>query len=132
ARRGGERRCSLQAQVEAHLGLQLDKHEQRGDWSRRPLDEDQLRYAALDVACTLLLYEDQVTRGLRGDYELRRRTRQRQGSLPLSDVPNFALGLQEVPAPAELESFAATELSAHALALLGIMTELAGRYSPDQ
>src|SRR5262245_38339398 len=31
ARRGGERRCSLQAQVEAHLGFHLDKTEQRGD-----------------------------------------------------------------------------------------------------
>ena len=31
ARRSGKRRCSLQAQVEAHLGFQLDKTEQRGD-----------------------------------------------------------------------------------------------------
>jgi len=55
ARRSGERRCSLQAQVETHLGFQLDKSEQRGDWSRRPLSAEQLKYAALDAACTLLL-----------------------------------------------------------------------------
>ena len=59
-----------------HLGVQLDKSEQRGDWSRRPLGEEQLRYAALDATCTLLLYEHQVKRGLRGDYQLRERTAQ--------------------------------------------------------
>jgi len=132
ARRGGERRCSLQAQVEAHLGLQLDKREQRGDWSRRPLGEDQLRYAALDAACTLLLYEHQVERGLRGDYELRERAQQRQGSLPLSSLPISAPGLKDLRAAPELGLSSAADLSAQALALLGIVTELADRYSPDQ
>src|SRR5262245_14611523 len=84
ARRSGERRCSLQAQVEAHLGFHLDKAEQRGDWGRRPLSAEQLDYASLDAVCTLLLYEKQVARGLRGDYELRARIESTQGSLPLA------------------------------------------------
>ena len=132
ARRGGERRCSLQAQVETHLGFQLDKREQRGDWSRRPLGEEQLRYAALDAACTLLLYEDQVGRGLHGNYELRDRAKRRQESLPLSDAPNLMPGLKDVSASADLEPAVAADLSASALALLGIVTELSGRYGPEQ
>src|SRR5262249_22855066 len=84
ARRSGDRRCSLQAQVEAHLGFQLDKTEQRGDWSRRPLSAEQINYAALDAVCTLLLYEKQIARGLRGDYELRARIEKAQESLPLA------------------------------------------------
>jgi hypothetical protein len=132
ARRSGERRCSLQAQAETHLGLQLDKSEQRGDWSRRPLGPEQLRYAALDAACTLLLYEHQTARGLRGDYQLRDQTRGRQHSLPLSDAPRFAPSFTPLADPAEPESAATDALSAPALALLGIVTELAGRYSPEQ
>ncbi|MBA3441859.1 MAG: hypothetical protein H0T92_18530 [Pyrinomonadaceae bacterium] len=132
ARRSGERRCSLQAQAQTHLGLQLDKMEQRSDWSRRPLGEAQLRYAALDAVCTLLLYEDQIGRGLHGDYELRERTQQRQTSLPLSDAPSFTPGPSGSRAPEDVEASAAAGLSAPAQALLGIVTELAGRYSPER
>jgi hypothetical protein len=134
ARRGGERRCSLQAQAEAHLGVQLDKGEQRGDWSRRPLSQEQLRYAALDAACTLLLYEHQLGRGLRGDYELRDRAAQQQKPLPLRDAPKLTLAREEAEEPAaetNAEALAAAGLSAAALALLGIVTELAGRYGPE-
>ena len=70
ARRGGEKRYSLRAQAQAHLGVRLDKGEQRGDWARRPLTVKQLRYAALDAVCTLLLYEDQRARGLSASYQL--------------------------------------------------------------
>lgn len=131
ARRGGERRCSLQAQTETHLGVQLDKSEQRSDWSRRPLNQEQLRYAALDATCTLLLYEHQVKRGLRGDYELRERTAQRQESLPLGDAPEVTPGLQKVATADETKLSVIADLSAAALALLGIVTELAGRYGPE-
>ena len=131
ARRGGERRCSLQAQMEAHLGLQLDKSEQRGDWSRRPLSQEQLRYAALDAACTLLLYEDQVKRGLRGDYELRKQVENRQESLPLSVVPSWPSASEEAAINQAVAS-TDTKLSAAGMALLGIVTELSGRYGPEQ
>src|SRR5215467_522387 len=130
-RRGGERRCSLQAQVEAHLGFHLDKTEQRGDWSRRPLTAEQINYASLDAVCTLLLYEKQIARGLRGDYELRARIGKAQESLPLvSD--DLRIKSSDEGAP-ELIYTAADlgGLNSCAFALLGVIAELGGRYSPE-
>lgn len=132
ARRGGEKRYSLRAQVEAHLGFQLDKSEQRGDWSRRPLTLKQLRYAALDAACTLLLYENQIARRLSADYQLQETTRSAQTSLPLSDAAHPAHGLVDITQVANPEAPAAERPNAPALALLGVATELNGRYSPDR
>lgn len=43
----------LRALVRKTLGRRLDKAEQRSDWSRRPLLESQLQYAALDAHCLL-------------------------------------------------------------------------------
>ena len=140
ARRGGEKKCSLQAQVAAHLGIQLDKAEQRSDWSRRPLSHEQLNYAALDATCTLMLYEKQLSRGLRGDYELPRQSERPQGKqsqLPLSQTP-LNDGALRVRVSPELEETLAAQpdavngLDAAALALLGIVSELGGRYSPEQ
>ncbi len=134
ARRSGDKKCSLKAQVEIHLGLDLDKAEQRGDWSRRPLSSEQLNYAALDATCTLLLYEQQGARGLRGDYELRgpieiQRVETEQESLPLTGAE------PHIPAPPhdiKPATFTSAELLPSALALLGIIAELSGRYSPEQ
>jgi 3'-5' exonuclease len=131
ARRSGERRCSLQAQVEAHLGFHFDKGEQRGDWSRRPLTAEQLNYASLDAVCTLLLYEKQIARGLHGNYELRARVEMAQESLPLvSDDPQVAAPDAGAPEPARLASELG-DLGACAFALLGVIAELGGRYSPE-
>ena len=131
ARRGGERHCSLKAQVEAHLGFHLDKTEQRGDWSRRPLTEEQLNYASLDAVCTLLLYEKQIARGLRGDYQLRARIEKTQESLPLVDA-DLRIAAPDAGAP-ELARLAADlgDLNPCAFALLGVIAELGGRYSPE-
>ena len=47
----------LAALVERHFGVVLPKDEQRSDWSRRPLSEKQLSYAASDVLYLIKLAE---------------------------------------------------------------------------
>jgi hypothetical protein len=47
ARRNGERRYSLKAQAETHLGLKLDKDARLSDWGMRPLSPHQVDYAAM-------------------------------------------------------------------------------------
>ncbi len=47
----------LSALVEKHFGVSLPKDEQRSDWSRRPLTDKQLRYAASDVHYLIRLAE---------------------------------------------------------------------------
>lgn len=130
ARRSGDKKCSLKAQAETHLGLSLDKTEQRSDWGRRPLSNEQLHYASLDAACTLLLYEQQLERGLRGDYELRERANLRQPLLPLPEPPLNDQPLTIAPL-ALTQSSVELDLEAMSLALLGIIAELGGRYSPE-
>jgi hypothetical protein len=132
ARRGGEKRYSLLAQAHTHLGVQLDKSLQRGDWSRRPLTIKQLRYAAMDAACTLLLYENQIARGLSAGYQLPERSRTLQTTLPLSDAPHPKPDLAETPEIEGSEASEAEGLGAPVIALLGVVSELAGRYSPDR
>lgn len=133
ARSSGEKRYSLKAQAEKHLNLVLDKSSQQSDWSRRPLSPKQLDYAARDAVATLLLYEHQVRRGLRGDYQLRAQRTDEQGALPLSTFlpqdEQVEKSTTDKPSPANAES---AELSAPSLALLGIITELPTRYSPEQ
>jgi len=135
ARCGGERRYSLRAQAETHLGLQLDKGEQRGDWGFRPLGPRQIEYAARDAAATLLLYEHQLGRGLRGDYKAGPEREGSQVDLPLSDsaphpVPDPTPLSGDRSAQAQPRDDA--ELSGAALALLGIVAELPSRYYPEQ
>lgn len=132
ARRGGERRYSLQALAQARLGVSLDKSEQRGDWARRPMSAAQLRYAALDAACTLLLYEDQIGRGLFGAYRLREDARRLQTALPLGDVSGRAHGLADEQTFAYTTAEAPENLRPQAFALLGVLTELTGRYGPER
>ena len=47
----------LAALIEQHFGVHLPKDEQRSDWSRRPLTEKQLQYAASDVLYLIPLAE---------------------------------------------------------------------------
>jgi ribonuclease D len=46
--------------VKEMLGVELDKTATRTDWSQRPLDPEQLRYAADDVRYLFALYHHQV------------------------------------------------------------------------
>ena len=100
ARRSGERKYSLKAQAETHLAIRLDKSAQTSDWSRRPLDNRQLYYAALDPFATLLLYENQLVRGVSGDYRFKPAAISTQNLLPLDDLPSDCL-------PAEVETLTA-------------------------
>lgn len=151
ARRSGEKRYSLKAQAEKHLHLTLNKDAQQSDWSVRPLSARQLDYAALDAVATLLLYEHQLGRGLTGEYRLRAERTDEQVALPLDAVHPQGSQIGK-PAPETSEAFEAAvalplpvevlprvskerdsvALSASSLALLGIITELPSRYSPQQ
>mgnify|MGYP001157067376 FL=1 len=51
---------SYQDLVEEKIGIVLEKKETRSNWLRRPLSDDQLKYAALDVEYLIYLYEGQV------------------------------------------------------------------------
>jgi ribonuclease D len=53
----------LAALIQRHFGVSLPKDEQRSDWSRRPLTDTQLTYAAADVQYLLRL-EKQLDREL--------------------------------------------------------------------
>jgi len=48
---------SLKAVCARELGIHLDKSEQLSDWSRRPLSERQVAYAAFDAEVLLRLFE---------------------------------------------------------------------------
>lgn len=50
-------KVSLAKMVTALLNMSLCKYEQTGSWSRRPLREAQLHYAALDAVVLLVLYD---------------------------------------------------------------------------
>ncbi|HRE89092.1 MAG TPA: ribonuclease D, partial [Myxococcota bacterium] len=56
ARRPGIEGLSLQAVCERELGVWLEKREQTSDWSKRPLSESQVAYAALDAEVLLVLH----------------------------------------------------------------------------
>src|SRR5262249_11707647 len=77
-------------------------------------------------------YEDQIGRGLSASYQLRELAQSPQTSLPLSEASHPAPGLVETSKVAGSEAPAAVGLRAPTLALLGVVTELAGRYSPDR
>ena len=58
ARRLGRPALGLAALVEARFGVRLSKSFQRSDWGRRPLQADQLAYAALDTRYLLPLRDE--------------------------------------------------------------------------
>jgi hypothetical protein len=131
ARQSGEKKYSLQSQAAAHLDIYLNKNAQRSDWSRRPLDFRQIDYAARDAFATLLLYEHQRERNLPGNYLLKGKIdADRQLSLPL-DAAAEQPAKEEKPPKIDAGEPAA-QSSAAALSIVGIVTELPSRYSPEQ
>jgi hypothetical protein len=136
ARRSGEKKYSLQAQAAMHLNFTLNKSAQHSDWSRRPLDNRQLYYAALDSYSTLLLYENQKARNLKGEYQLKPVVDSSlQGVLPLDDSvlveplkPSFVSKEDE----STIDGLPENGINAIASSILGIVTELPLRYSPGQ
>lgn len=148
ARRSGEKNYSLKAQAERHLDLRLDKAAQISDWSRRPLTNHQIHYAALDAVATLLLYENQIKRKLHHTFQLKGTNSSQEKTLllPFSDLPDAATAALADNTSIEKEVEETTvksvseaedspvkgDLPLSSLALLGIITELSGRYHPDQ
>ena len=55
----GDYSIGYQGLVEKRLGITLDKKETRSNWTRRPLSDAQLKYAALDVEYLIHLYIEQ-------------------------------------------------------------------------
>ncbi|MGF7184405.1 DNA polymerase I-like protein with 3'-5' exonuclease and polymerase domains [Desulfitispora alkaliphila] len=48
-------KLSLESLVEKHLKIKLDKEEQKSNWARDPLTDEQLKYAAIDASVLLPL-----------------------------------------------------------------------------
>jgi DNA polymerase I-like protein with 3'-5' exonuclease and polymerase domains len=60
-RKATKRSYALAAVAGRALGVQVDKEEQRGDWSAESLRQAQIAYAATDAAILLPLYHQQCT-----------------------------------------------------------------------
>lgn len=136
ARKSGEKKYSLQAQAAIYLNFALNKSSQNSDWSRRPLDNRQLYYAALDSYTTLLLYENQMARNLTGEYRLKTAVDSSlQGLLPLDNsqlVEPIESSVVSKDSKVSKNNLAENELNAVASSILGIVTKLPLRYSPDR
>lgn len=52
----GEKEVGLAAVLKKRFGVELDKRYQKADWSRRPLDEGMIAYAAADTSFLVELY----------------------------------------------------------------------------
>lgn len=121
ARRAGDKGCSLAALASRYLGLRLDKKMQRSDWSRRPLDHEQLRYAAGDAVVTLMLYYKQCEQGMDGGF-----TRRSRHSY-YEEMPQVTLFEQ----PVRILSTPVQSSDAAAEALIKIVMQFPGRYTPQ-
>jgi len=62
----GYQQLGLDTLLESLLGISHSKRRQRDDWSRRPLDQEQLEYAAMDTH-HLLQLRDRLARQLRAE-----------------------------------------------------------------
>jgi len=65
------------------LGKEIDKNQQLSNWKRRPLREDQLRYAALDAHCLIGITDFAASR-------LQEPSQQQPGAHTLDHTPDVA------------------------------------------
>nr|WP_179442999.1 HRDC domain-containing protein [Nesterenkonia sandarakina] len=108
ARLGGLPRVSLGAVVESLLGVRLAKEHSAADWSRRPLPQDWLRYAALDVELLIPLRES-LTQLLReqdklswAEQEFEHLRTHRPVTVPRSERWRRASGVNRLKSPRKL------------------------------
>lgn len=81
----GRERVGLGPLVESELGLHLAKGHGAADWSRRPLPDDWLRYAALDVEVLVDLHDilaEDLRRAGKADFAEQEFEATRQAALP--------------------------------------------------
>lgn len=81
----GRERVGLGPLVESELGLHLAKGHGAADWSRRPLPDDWLRYAALDVEVLVDLHDilaEDLQRAGKADFAEEEFEATRQAALP--------------------------------------------------
>lgn len=92
-------RHSLAAVAKRHLNIELDKQEQRSDWSA-DLTESQIRYAAKDVEvlCELdgIIHQKIAQAALSGAYSLECRALSAMASMQLTGLPFDKITLQQV------------------------------------
>lgn len=53
----GEKEVGLAAVLRKRFGVELDKRYQKADWSKRPLDQGMINYAAADTSFLVALYQ---------------------------------------------------------------------------
>ncbi|MBI3977164.1 MAG: bifunctional 3'-5' exonuclease/DNA polymerase [Chloroflexi bacterium] len=114
-------RCGLKAVAKRYLDADVDKTEQKADWSG-PLSDEQIRYAALDAAILLPLH-DKLTAALAEDgAKLGRVMRLEMRALPAT------IWLEQTGAPFDADAWAALSDTAVAeqLRLEGELTAAAG------
>ncbi|GAB3189555.1 HRDC domain-containing protein [Nesterenkonia suensis] len=108
ARLAGLPRVGLGAVVESLLGVRLAKEHSAADWSRRPLPQDWLRYAALDVellielraALSTMLDDQGKTEWARQEFEHVRT--HRPPSVPRRDRWRKTTGINRLKSPRRL------------------------------
>ncbi len=104
----GRERIGLAALLEQHFGVALDKDSQKANWSKRPLTQRLLDYAALDVH-HLPALRDILARELAAlgrtdwlDQQCRRQIESARSGFPTDDENDWRIGRSEKLRPAGL------------------------------
>lgn len=120
ARRAGEKKYSLQVLAKKFLGVELDKSGQTSDFSQRPLNPEQIEYAAKDVACTLLLWEFQQQAGWGSPYQAKLKS-ESAAKAPSATLASQAPGCSSPAETSKLEA-----------AILEVIGSMPNKFSPER